>query len=110
MTPVDLSAVDHGEISKMYKRPIQIIDSLAVASESRRLTLEQIQKFADIWNTATYQGVCKFKSKYFIDLYFKNGTKRTFQINGSIKEIRDYCYEPSDKKYLKDLWKNAETK
>ena len=105
MTTIDFVLVDHADMNK-YTGPIP--DS-TIRTIRRQLSLEQIKKFVDEWNKANYIGVCKFKPKYRIDLYFKDGTKRIFEINGSIKETRNYCYDLQDKKYLQDLWKDAKT-
>jgi hypothetical protein len=106
MTLLDFSSIDHAEICK-YTKPI--IDS-TIGAIHRQLNSEQIKNFVDEWNNSTYIGVCKFKPKYRIDIYLKDGTKRTFQINGSAKESRDYCYEPANKKYFKTLWDKANPK
>ena len=105
MTPIDILTVDHVE---MYKYTKPVVDS-TMGADHRQLNSEQVKSFVDEWNKATYVGTCKFKSVYRIDLYLKDGTKRTFEINGSVKEIRSYCYEPSDKKYFKDLWDKAKS-
>lgn len=103
MTVVDFLSIDHAD---MHKYTVPIEDS-TIGTIRRQLDSNQIKKFVDEWNKANYKGPCKFKPLYRIDLYFKDGTKRTFQINGTVKETRDYCYEFSDKKYFKDLWKNT---
>jgi hypothetical protein len=40
-----------------------------------------------------------------VDITMKDGTKRTFRINGkNIKESNDYCFDLGDKKYVETLW------
>jgi hypothetical protein len=103
---IDLSSIDRAEMQK-YTKPIE--DS-TIGAVSRQLNSEQIKSFVEEWNNATYLGLCKFKLLYRIDLYLKDGTKRTFQINASAKETRDYCYQFSNKKYFKNLWDKANPK
>lgn len=44
-------------------------------------------------NNASSTGQCKFYVLYWLDIHFKDGTKRTFRINGqSIKEENDWCF------------------
>ena len=103
MTPIDILTVDHAE---MYKYTKPVVDS-TMGADQRHLNSEQIKSFVNEWNKANYIGPCKFKPVYRIDLYLKDGTKRTFQINVSANETRSYCFEPADKKYYKSLWEKA---
>lgn len=107
LMPIDISLVEHGEISKMYRRPIKVIDSTSITSEVRQMTSAQLQAFADMWNTAIYKGMCKFKSKYVIVLYFKDVSKRVFFMNNNIIENLRYFYKPIHNQKFKVLWKNA---
>ncbi|HOZ86828.1 MAG TPA: hypothetical protein PL029_03670 [Bacteroidia bacterium] len=109
LTVIEFTSVDRGEISKKLRRPIKVEDSTTITTEVRKLSPEQIKYFAEVWNTASYQGVCKFKAKYLIHLYFKDGSMRTFRLNNNIKEIREYCYAPKDNTQLKELWKKAKS-
>lgn len=107
MIPLEFSTIDYGTVSKKLKRPITIEDSLITYSKSKRLTIDQVKKFVQAWNQATYEGSRKLKPKYTIDLYFKDGSKRTFKINGSINESKNYCFSISDKKFPQELWENS---
>ena len=103
---IDFSSIDRAEMYK-YTKPIE--DS-TVGAMRKQLNSEQIKSFVEEWNNAKYLGLCKFKLLYRIDLYLKDGTKRTFRINASTKETSDYCYEFSDKNYFKNLWNIASSK
>jgi hypothetical protein len=109
LTVIDFTTVDHGQYSKMLRRPIEVEDSTSITAEVRKLSPEQVRYFADVWNTASYQGACQFKTKYLIRLYFKDGSTRTFRLNNNISEIREYCYTPLGNEKLRRICKNAKS-
>jgi hypothetical protein len=101
--PIDSAAVDHIVIRNS--------NSTGDFEENihQLLTSEQQRIFVEKWNTARSRGPCKYIARYWIDVYFKDKSKRTFRLNGaSIKERNDYCYDIGDDKYGEKLWNEAE--
>jgi hypothetical protein len=71
----------------------------------KRLSNEQAQVFVEKWNHSEAIGPCKFVVLYWIDINFKDGSKRTFRVNGkTIKEQADFCFEFNDDKFIETLW------
>ena len=71
----------------------------------KRLANEQTKLFVDKWNTAESNGPCKYIVLYWVDITFKDKTKRTFRVNGkNIKEKNDQCFDLGDSKYMEHLW------
>jgi hypothetical protein len=79
-TSIDISKVDYAEIYKLTKP----IEDSTFGKIIHVLSKDQIKNFAEAWNSSSYNGLCKFKPSYYINIYLKDGSKRTFKINGSI--------------------------
>lgn len=96
---IDLTTVDFIEIRN------QSGQAHTIQTLCKRLTNEQAKLFIDKWNNAKSNGPCKYIVLYLVDITMKDGTKRTFRINGkNIKESNDYCFDLGDKKYVETLW------
>ncbi|MCX6146669.1 MAG: hypothetical protein NTW25_05380 [Candidatus Kapabacteria bacterium] len=100
---IDLTTVDFIEIRNTYRQ------ENFNHTEIKRLTNEQAEVFIDKWNNAKPKGPCKYAYIFSINVTFKDGTKRTFIINGkSIKESSDNCFDLGDNNYAETLWNLAE--
>lgn len=98
--PINFSTVDFIEIRNHSGQA----DSIKTVF--KRLTSEQTKVFVDKWNNAKANGPCKYIVLFWADITFKDGTKRTFRINGkSIKEKNDYCFDIGDNKLIENIWK-----
>ena len=96
---IDLTTVDFIEI-RNHSGQADTIQTVR-----KRLTNEQAKLFIDKWNNAKSNGPCKNIVLYWVDITMKDGTKRTFRINGkNIKESNDYCFDLGDNKYAETLW------
>jgi len=96
---IDLTSVDFIEIRN------QSGQADTIQNLRKRLTNEQAKLFIDKWNNAKSNGLCKYIVLYWVDITMKDGTKRTFRINGkNIKESNDYCFDLGDNKYSETLW------
>ena len=96
---IDLATVDDIVLKKSSDQK----DSLNI--NMKLLTDEQSKWIVDKWNNAKSKGPCKYVPTYWLEVHFKDGTKRTFLINGqTIKESNDDCYDLGDSKYLEQLW------
>ena len=96
---IDLTTVDFIEI-RNHSGQADTIQTVR-----KRLTNEQAKLFIDKWNNAKSNGPCKYIVLYWIDITMKDGTKRTFRINGeNIKESNDYCFDLGDNKFAETLW------
>lgn len=96
---IDLATVDFIEI-RNHSGQADTIQTIR-----KRLTTEQTKLFVDKWNIAKSNGPCKYIVLYWVDITFKDKTKRTFRVNGkNIKEKNDWCFDLSDSKYIEQLW------
>ena len=96
---IDLTTVDFIEI-RNHSGQADTIQTIR-----KRLTNEQTKLFVDKWNTAKSNGPCKYIVLYWVDVTFKDKTKRTFRVNGkNIKEKNDQCFDLGDSKYIEQLW------
>ncbi|MBW6482092.1 MAG: hypothetical protein K0B10_03440 [Vicingaceae bacterium] len=76
--------------------------------EIRELTSNQVKNMIDKWNNSKSKGPCKFGLQYWLFITMKDGTKRTFRVNGeNIKENNDWCYSIGDEQFIKRLFDNA---
>lgn len=72
---------------------------------TKRLTSEQKNQFVEKFNNSKQNGLRKAIPLYFIDVHLKDGTKRSFRINGQyIKENNDYCFDLGDSKFIESIW------
>ncbi len=99
---IDLRTIKYVEIRNHSNQP----DSIKTIR--KRLNIEQTKIFVAKWNESKSIGFCKYFPNYWIDLYFIDGSKRTFRINGkNVKEKNDWCFDFMDKNYIIELWKSA---
>lgn len=97
---IDFSMVDFVEI-RNHSGQTDTIQTVR-----KRLTNEQSKKVVDSWNNAKINGPCKFIVLFWVDIKLKDGTTRTFRINGkNIKEKNDYCFDIGDDELIENLWK-----
>lgn len=97
---IDITIIDYIEIKKHPLQQLENKDSI-----SRRLTPELSNLFANKWNNAKSKGPCKMGVQYWLYIYLKDGTKRTFRANGqTIKENNDWCLDIGETDYFKKLW------
>jgi len=77
-------------------------------AETRQLTTEQSKLFVEKWNTSESIGLCKYLVHYWVYVTYKDGSQRTFRINGkTIKEKNDYGYSIEDEKFFDNLWNSS---
>ena len=97
--PIDYLTVDFIELHN------QSVKVDTVSANSKKLTIEQAKIFIDKWNRSKAIGLYKFITLYRVDITFKDGTKRSFRINGkNIKENTDYCFDLGDSQFIERLW------
>jgi hypothetical protein len=102
---VDFSVVDFIEIRNQSGK------TDTIQTVPKRLTNEQSKIFVDSWNNAKPNGPCKYIVLYWVDITFKDGTTRTFRINGkNIKERNDWCYDLGDNYILTQLFPGQQIK
>ena len=107
-TNIEIANVDHVRLCKKLKKPVIVTGADSSYSEIyRNLSTEQTQHIIDEWNSSEYIGSCKFEPKYYIEVFLKDGTQRIIKLNGSLKEQKDYCFQPKDKSFFKNLWEKA---
>jgi hypothetical protein len=71
----------------------------------KRLTVEQKNQFIEKFNNSKPIGLGKSLPFYFIYVHLKDGTKRSFRINGQfIKENNDYCFDLRDGQFIEKIW------
>ncbi|WP_291117920.1 hypothetical protein [Flavobacterium sp. UBA6135] len=96
---IEIETVDFIEI----KNTVGQSDTLK--NHTKRLTYDQKKLFVEKFNSSKSNGLRKSISLYFIDVHFKDGTKRSFRINGKyIKENNDYSFDLGDSKLIETVW------
>jgi hypothetical protein len=96
---IKLDSVDHIQIRDLNKAD-DFTEILLV-----RFTPEETKAFVDKWNKASSGGARKFITRYWIDVFFKDGKKRTFRLSGRyIKERTDWCFELGDPSFHEAIW------
>ena len=96
---IDIETVDFIEIKNRAGQS-DTLDNL-----TKRLTDEQKNQFVEKFNNSKPNGLRKAIPLYFIDVHLKDGTKRSFRINGQyIKENKDYCFDLRDSKFIETIW------
>lgn len=106
-TEIDIADVDHIRIGKFLKKPIYVISDSTYSMVYKYLDDEQIKHFIGEWNNSTYAGERKLKPKYCIEVNFKDKSRKVIKLNGTLNEIKRFCFQPKDKRFFKTLWKNA---
>jgi hypothetical protein len=96
---IDISSVDYIVIKNHSGQPDTI------KTITKRLTPSQTKMFSEKWNNAKSKGPCIYLPTFYVDIFFKDKTKRSFRVNGqSIKESNDYCFDIGEEKYFDKLW------
>lgn len=96
---IDIETVDYIEIKNRAGQS-DTLDNL-----TKRLTDEQKNQFIEKFNNSKPNGLRKAIPLYFIDVHLKDGTKRSFRINGQyIKEKNDYCFDLGESKFAESIW------
>lgn len=96
---IDNEMVDFIEI-KNRAGQFDTLDNL-----KKRLTVEQKNQFIEKFNNSKPIGLGKSLPFYFIYVHLKDGTKRSFRINGQfIKENNDYCFDLRDGQFIEKIW------
>ncbi len=95
--------IDTNQIS--YMEIVKVTTSQSVASVTKKVSKKQFVDFAQKWNNSKEQGADKFRMKYFVYLYLKNGTKRQFSIrDAKIQESGWLTFDIGDKTYFDKIW------
>jgi len=88
-----------------------LVQTDSVQTVQKRLTNEQSKIFVDTWNKAKSNGPCKYIVLFWVDIKLKDGTTRTFRINGkNVKENNDWCYDLGDNSFISQLMSGNEFK
>ena len=102
---VDFSLVDFIEIRNQSRQ------TDTIQTVPKRLTNEQSKMFVDSWNNAKSNGPCKYIVLFWVDIKLKDGSTRTFRINGkNVKESNDWCYDLGDNAFITQLMSGQELK
>jgi hypothetical protein len=101
------SKIDFREVNKIEIKN-NPLGRNKLPAEIKQLTTEQSKLFVEKWNKSESVGLCKYLLQYSIYVTFKDGSKRTFRINGRIiKENNDYGYSIEDEKFFDNLWRQS---
>jgi hypothetical protein len=96
---IDIETVDFIEIKNRVGQS-DTLDNL-----TKRLTDDQKNQFVEKFNNSKPNGLRKAIPLYFIDVHLKDGTKRSYRINGQyIKENNDYCFDLGESKFIESIW------
>lgn len=88
-----------------YVEIVKVNFSDPTKSLAKKMSEKQYAEFAQKWNTSKPLGADKYKMKYYVYLFLKNGTKRQFTINGpKIQEEHWLTFDIGDKLYFDKLW------
>src|SRR5690554_2336364 len=104
---IDIENVDFIEIKSTAGQ------SDTLKNQTKRLTNDQKKLFVEKFNNSKSNELRKSISLHFINVHFKDGTKRSFRINGQyIKENNDYSFDLGDNKLIESFWNelNSNTK
>ena len=86
------------------KRQVRLLNEDG-SFEMVTLNDSMIEDLIDRLNKSNSIGKCKFYNLYWLNIYYTDGTIRTFRINGSsIKENNDWCFNIKDSDYMVNLW------
>ena len=70
-----------------------------------RLNESMTKNLFEILNESNTKDSCKYLTLYWLDIYFKDGTIRTFGINGPLfNENNKWCFDINDSDYFENLW------
>lgn len=96
---IDIETVDYIEINNKSKQ----LDTLRL--DTKRLTEKQEKELIDKFNNSKSVGPIKSMTKFFINVYFKDGTTRKFKGSGQyLKEDNDYAFDLGDNKFIETIW------
>ena len=103
----DTIAISEVDFIKIRKKAGQL-DS--IPNGAKQLTDTQEIEFIERWNSSKEKGLIKAIPQYFIDIHFKDGSKRKFRIFGQyIKEQNDYSYDIGEKNFINNIWQELST-
>lgn len=96
---IDIEKVDFIEINNKSEQ----LDTIQL--DKKLLTENQKIEFVYKWNKSKSVGPIKSMTRFFITVYFKDGTNRKFKGSGQyLKEGNDFGFDLGDSKYLVTLW------
>ncbi len=96
---IDIELVDFIEIKNTAGQ------SDTLENQTKPLTNNQKKLFVEKFNSSKFNGQRKAIPLYFIDVHFKDETKRSFRINGQyIKENNEYCFDLGDGSLIESIW------
>ncbi len=88
-----------------YVEIVKVDFSRKTLSKSKKLSKKQYLDFAKKWNSSKKLGVDKYKIKYFLYVFLKNGKKRQFTIRDKkIQEANWATFDIGDKLYFDKIW------
>ncbi len=95
--------IDTNDIS--YVEIVKVNFSDPTKSLTKKMSERQYVDFVQKWNTSKSLGADKYKMKYYVYLFLKNGTKRQFTISGTkIQEEHWLTFDIGDKLYFDNIW------
>ncbi len=96
---LDITAIDHIVIKNHSG------ESDSTKTITKQLPPNHAKLFADKWNSSKSKGPCVYLPAYNLDIFFKDGTQRSFKANGqSVKENADLCFDIGETDYFNKLW------
>lgn len=96
---INVETVDSIEISNRTGQ------SDTIENQIKRLTKKQVIQFIEKFNNSKEYGLIKALPLYFVDVYLKDSTIRSFRISGQfIMENNDYSFDLGDRKFIESIW------
>jgi hypothetical protein len=94
---IDVNNINYVEILK--------VSTTKTPLKTKKLSKNQYTDFVQKWNASKEIGADKYRMKYFVYLFFKNGEKRQFSVSGfRIQESGWMTYDIGDKQYFDAIW------
>jgi hypothetical protein len=94
---IDVNNINYVEILK--------VSTTKAPSKTKKLSKKLYIDFAQRWNDSKEIGANKYRMKYFVYLFLKNGEKRQFSVSGfRIQESGWMTYDIGDKQYFDTIW------
>ncbi len=70
-----------------------------------KLNESRIKNLIEVLNKVSIKDTCNYLPAYWLNIYFKDGTIRTFGLKESlIRENNKLCFDIRDSKYFEKLW------
>ena len=102
----DKLAIDTTQVS--YVELVKVNFESPTTSLTKKLNKAQYADLAIKWNTSKKLGADKYKMKYYVYVYLKNGKKRQFTISDNKIQEEDWLtFDLTDKTYFDKLWNAA---